>query len=124
MKQRHEWAKRLSWLLLLLILVLTFGWRVAAVLLVLWTIGYVAFWLFMLLKPVKQDYLLPQPRGDEPPPGIRQELGGRSEKASLGKIRTSRLGCAPSAMSAPSPNGADPAGKPKSISLCGLRSLS
>jgi hypothetical protein len=86
MKQRHEWAKRLSWLLLLLILVLTFGWRVAAVLLVLWTIGYVAFWLFMLLKPVKQDYLLPQPRGDEPPPGIRQELGGRSEKASFGKI--------------------------------------
>jgi hypothetical protein len=86
MKQRHEWAKRLSWLLLLLILGLTFGWRVAAVLLVLWTIGYVAFWLFMLLKPVKQDYLLPQPPGDEPPPGIRQEPGGRSENASLGKI--------------------------------------
>jgi hypothetical protein len=40
----------------------------------------------MLLKPVKQDYLLPQPPGDEPPPGIRQEPGGRSEKASLGKI--------------------------------------
>ena len=50
MKQRHERAKRFSWLLLLLILGLTFGWRVAAVLLVLWTIGYVAFWLFMLLK--------------------------------------------------------------------------
>jgi hypothetical protein len=86
MKQRHERAKRFSWLLLLLILGLTFGWRVAAVLLILWTIGYVAFWLFMLLKPVKQDYLLPQPRGDELPPGIRQELGGRSEKALLGKI--------------------------------------
>jgi hypothetical protein len=28
--------------------------------------GYVGFWLFMLLKPVKQDYLLPQPWGDEP----------------------------------------------------------
>jgi len=86
MKQRHEWAKRLSWLLLLLILGLTFGWRVAAVLLVLWTIGYVAFWLFMLLKPVKQDYLLPQPWGDEPPPGIRQELSGGTETASFGKI--------------------------------------
>ena len=86
MKQRHERAKRFSWLLLLLILGLTFGWRVAAVLLVLWTIGYVAFWLFMLLKPVKQDYLLPQPRDDEPPPAIRQELGAAREKASLGKI--------------------------------------
>jgi len=86
MKQRHEWAKRLCWLLLLLILGLTFGWRVAAVLLVLWTIGYVAFWLFMLLKPVKQDYLLPQPWGDEPPPGIRQELSGGTETASFGKI--------------------------------------
>ena len=88
MKQRHEWAKRLSWLLLLLVLGLTFGWRVAAVLLALlamWTIGYVAFWLFMVLKPVKQDYLLPQPPGDESPPGIRQELGGQSEKASLGR---------------------------------------
>jgi hypothetical protein len=77
MKQRHEWAKRLSWLLLLLILGLTFGWRVAAVVVLLWMTGYVGFWLFMLLKPVKQDYLLPQPWGDEPPPGIRQELGGR-----------------------------------------------
>jgi hypothetical protein len=85
MKQRHEWAKRLSWFLLLLVLGLTFGWRVAAVLLALWTIGYVAFWLFMVLKPVKQDYLLPQPPGDESPPGIRQELGGQSEKASLGR---------------------------------------
>jgi small-conductance mechanosensitive channel len=54
MKQRHEWAKRLSWFLLLLVLGLTFGWRVAALLLALWTIGYVAFWLFMVLKPVKQ----------------------------------------------------------------------
>ena len=85
MKQRHEWAKRLSWFLLLLVLGRTFGWRVAAVLLALWTIGDVAFWLFMVLKPVKQDYLLPQPSGDEPPPGIRQELGGRNEKASLGR---------------------------------------
>jgi hypothetical protein len=86
MKHRHEWAKRLCLLLLLVILGLTFGWRVAAALVVLWTIGYVAFWLFMLLKPVKQDYLLPQPWGDDPPPGIRQELGGRTERASLGKI--------------------------------------
>ena len=67
MKQRHEWVQRLGWLLLLLILGLTFGWRVAAAALVVWTIGHIAFWLFMLLKPVKQDYLLPQPRGDEPP---------------------------------------------------------
>jgi hypothetical protein len=87
MKQRHEWAKRLCWLLLLLIVGLTFGWRVAAALLVLWAIGYVAFWLFMLLKPVRQDYLLPQPRDDELPPGIRQELGAAGEKASLGKVR-------------------------------------
>jgi hypothetical protein len=86
MKQRNEWAKRLCWLLLVLILGVTFGWRVAAALVVRWTIGYVAFWLFMLLKPVNQDYLLPQPRGDEPPPDIRHELGGRSETASLGKV--------------------------------------
>jgi predicted MFS family arabinose efflux permease len=86
MNQRHEWAKRLCWLLLLLILGLMFGWRVAAALLALCAIGYVAFWLFMLLKPVKQDYLLPQPRDHEPPPVIRQELGAASEKASLGKI--------------------------------------
>ncbi len=86
MNQRHEWAKRLCWLLLLLILGLMFGWRVAAALLVLCAIGYVAFWLFMLLKPVKQDYLLPQPRDNEPPPAIRPELGAASEKASLGKI--------------------------------------
>lgn len=87
MNQRHEWAKRLCWLLLLLILGLMFGWRVAAALLVLCAIGYVAFWLFMLLKPVKQDYLLPQPRDHEPPPPvIRQDLGAASEKASLGKI--------------------------------------
>jgi hypothetical protein len=57
-----------------LILGVTFGWRVAAALVVLWTIGYVAFWLFMLLKPVNQDYLLPQPRGDEPPPDIATSL--------------------------------------------------
>jgi hypothetical protein len=73
MKQRHEWAKRLWFFLLVLILGLTFGWRVAAVLLVLWAIGYVAFWLFMLLKPVKEGYLPPQPFGDELPPGIRQD---------------------------------------------------
>jgi hypothetical protein len=86
MTQRHEWAKRLCWLLLLLIVALTFGWRVAAALLVLWAIGYVAFWLFMLLKPVKQHYLLAQSREHEPPPAIRQELGAASENASLGKI--------------------------------------
>jgi len=74
MKQRHEWAKRLCFFLLVLILGLTFGWRVAAGLLALWAIGYVAFWLFMLLKPVKGGYLPPQPWGDEPTPGIRQEL--------------------------------------------------
>jgi len=73
MKQRHEWPKRLCFFLLALILGLTFGWRVAAVLLVLWAIGYVAFWLFMLLMPVKEGNLPPQPRGDEPAPGIRQE---------------------------------------------------
>ena len=56
MKQRHEWAKRLWWLLLVLILGITFGWRVAAVLLVLWLIGFVAFWLFMLFRPVTGDY--------------------------------------------------------------------
>jgi hypothetical protein len=78
MKQRHEWAKRLSFFLLLLILGLTFGWRVAAGVLVLWAIGSVAFWLFMLLKPVKEGYLPPPPRGDEPPPGIRRELAGES----------------------------------------------
>ena len=76
MKQRHEWVQRLGWLLLLLTLGLTFGWRVAAAVLVVWTIGHIAFWLFMLLKPVKQDYLLPQPWGDEPPPDVRRELGG------------------------------------------------
>ena len=89
MKQRHEWVQRLGWLLLLLILGLTFGWRVATALLLLWMTGHVAFWLFMLLKPVKQDYLFPQPRDDESPPDIRQELGGGAETASLGKNRTS-----------------------------------
>jgi predicted MFS family arabinose efflux permease len=77
MKQRHEWPKRLCFFLLVLILGLTFGWRVAAVFLVLWAIGYVAFWLFMLLMPVKEGYLPPQPRGDEPPPGIRRKLAGQ-----------------------------------------------
>jgi hypothetical protein len=42
--------------LLVLVLGLVFGWHVAAVLLVLWLIGYVGFWLFMLCKPVKGDY--------------------------------------------------------------------
>jgi hypothetical protein len=42
--------------LLVLSLGLVLGWHVAAVLLILWSIGYVAFWLFMLLKPVKGDY--------------------------------------------------------------------
>jgi len=87
MKQRHEWVQRLGWLLLLLLILgLTFGWRVAAAALVVWTTGHIAFWLFMLLEPVKQDYLLPQPWGDEPPPGIRQELSGGTETASFGKI--------------------------------------
>ncbi len=39
--------------LLVLVLGLVFGWHVAGVLLVLWLIGYVGFWLFMLCKPVK-----------------------------------------------------------------------
>jgi hypothetical protein len=56
MQQLPKWAKRLGFFLLVLILDLAFGWRVAAVLLVLWAIGDVAFWLFMLLKPVKGDY--------------------------------------------------------------------
>jgi hypothetical protein len=76
MKQRHEWAKRLWFFLLVLILGLTFGWRVALVVVVLWTIAYVAFWLFMLLKPVKEAYLPPQPRGDEPPPAFAKSLRG------------------------------------------------
>jgi hypothetical protein len=71
-----EWAKRLWFFLLVLILGLTFGWRVATVLLVLGAIGYVAFWLFMLLKPVEEGYLPPRPRSDDRPPGIRQELAG------------------------------------------------
>jgi hypothetical protein len=75
MKQPHEWAKRLCCLLLLLILELTFGWRLAAALLALWATGYVAFWLFMLLKPVKQEDLLAQPWDDEP--GTRQKLWPR-----------------------------------------------
>jgi hypothetical protein len=75
MKQRHEWAKRLCFFLLVLILGLTFGWRVAAVFLILWAIGYVGFWLFMLLKPVKEATCL-RSRGDEPPPGIRRKLAG------------------------------------------------
>ena len=62
MKQRHEWAKRLWFFLSVLILGLAFGWRVVAALLALWAIGYIAFWLFMLLKPVKGGYLPPQPR--------------------------------------------------------------
>jgi uncharacterized protein len=39
--------------LLVLSLGLVFEWHVAAVLLVLWLIGYVAFWLFKLFKPVR-----------------------------------------------------------------------
>jgi len=42
--------------LLVLSLGVVFGWHVAAVLLVLWLIGDVAFWLFMLFKPVKGGY--------------------------------------------------------------------
>jgi hypothetical protein len=42
--------------LLALILGVAFGWHVAAVFLVLWLIGFVAFWLFMLFKPVTGDY--------------------------------------------------------------------
>ena len=42
--------------LLALILGLVFGWHVAAVLLVLWLTGFVAFWLFMLFKPVTGDH--------------------------------------------------------------------
>ncbi|TMK01499.1 MAG: hypothetical protein E6G74_10410 [Alphaproteobacteria bacterium] len=46
------------WFFLLVpILGLMFGWHVAAVLLVLWLIGYVGFWLFMLFKPVKRERL-------------------------------------------------------------------
>lgn len=41
--------------LLALMLGLVFGWRIAAVLLVLWLMGLVAFWLFMLFKPIKGD---------------------------------------------------------------------
>jgi hypothetical protein len=45
------------WLfLLVLILGLVFGWHVAAVLLVLWLIGYVGFWLLILFKPVKGNH--------------------------------------------------------------------
>jgi hypothetical protein len=47
--------------LLVLGLGVVFGWHVAAALLVLWLIGYVAFWLFMLFKPVKGDYQPPVP---------------------------------------------------------------
>ena len=39
--------------LLVLILGVVFGWHAAAVFLVLWLIGYVGFWLFMLFKPVR-----------------------------------------------------------------------
>jgi hypothetical protein len=42
--------------LLVLILGFLFGWHFAAVPLVLWAIGYVGFWLFMLCKPVKGNY--------------------------------------------------------------------
>jgi len=42
--------------LLVLSLALVFDWHVAAVLLVLWAISYVAFWVFVLFKPVKGDY--------------------------------------------------------------------
>jgi hypothetical protein len=43
--------------LLVLILSVAFGWQVATVLMVLWSIGYVGFWLFMLCKPVKRETL-------------------------------------------------------------------
>jgi hypothetical protein len=42
--------------LLALILGLVSGWHVAAVLLGLCLIGFVAFWLFMLFKPVTGNY--------------------------------------------------------------------
>jgi hypothetical protein len=42
--------------LLVLILGLVFGWQFAAVSLMLWLIGYVGFWLFMLCKPVKGNH--------------------------------------------------------------------
>jgi hypothetical protein len=44
------------WFFLLLTLGFVFGWHIAAVLLVLWLIGYVGFWLLMLFKPVKGNY--------------------------------------------------------------------
>jgi hypothetical protein len=56
MQQRPEWAELLWFLLLVLSLGVVFGWHFAAMLLVLWLIGYVAFWLLMLFKPVKGDY--------------------------------------------------------------------
>jgi hypothetical protein len=42
--------------LLALTLGFLFKWYVAALLLVLWLMGYVGFWLFMLCKPVKGDH--------------------------------------------------------------------
>ncbi len=51
---RTDTSRLMLWFfLLMLVLGLVFGWHVAAVLLVLWLIGYVGFWLFMLCKPVK-----------------------------------------------------------------------
>jgi hypothetical protein len=43
-------------LLGLILLGLIFGWPFAAASVVLWLIGYIGFWLFMLCKPVKGNY--------------------------------------------------------------------
>jgi len=40
---------------LVLVLGLLFRWQFAAMSLMLWLIGYVGIWLFMLFKPVKQN---------------------------------------------------------------------
>jgi predicted lipid-binding transport protein (Tim44 family) len=57
------------WLFLLaLILGLVFGWHVAALLLVLWLIGFVAFWLFMLFKPVTGP-----PAPEQKRPAVQQQ---------------------------------------------------
>jgi hypothetical protein len=49
----HTVGQMLGFIVLVLIIRVTFGWHVAAMRLVPWLIGYVAFWLFKLFKPVK-----------------------------------------------------------------------